>query len=189
MRLPDLLPQFSLQHVYRAMDFLEAPREAMEEQVFERTARLLELHTELLFFDTTSLRCETDEEDEQRKASSAVSGRSYPAVLRRSYSKKGFGDVSHLVTGLAGTRSGRTRAWSGAGPTRGTGGRFATCMRSATSPWLRGSRPRSRAGGQIAKRETMWVRCCAAARGASGAVPASHASRTNGLTVAASGSG
>ena len=54
VRIPDL-PELSLQHLYHAMDFLEAHREALEETIFWNTATLLELDTELLFFDTTSL--------------------------------------------------------------------------------------------------------------------------------------
>ena len=116
VRLPGL-PSFSLQHLYRAMDFLEAHREAIEEEVFGRTAQLLELDTELLFFDTTSLHCEIDEEDEQeREASAAAGGRSYPPLRRRGYSKNGRGDVPQLVIGLAVTREGlpvRHWVWPG----------------------------------------------------------------------------
>ena len=54
----------SLQHLYRAMDFLEAHREELEEEIFWNTAQLLQLDAELLFFGTPSLHWEINEEDE-----------------------------------------------------------------------------------------------------------------------------
>ncbi len=56
------------------MDFLEANRNAIEEEVFWNTADLLQLDTELLFFDTTSLHWEIDEEDEQEVQGSTQAG-------------------------------------------------------------------------------------------------------------------
>jgi hypothetical protein len=47
----------ALQHLYRAMDFLEANKEAIEREIFFRVADLLNLDVEVIFFDTTSLHC------------------------------------------------------------------------------------------------------------------------------------
>ena len=52
-----------LHHLYRAMDFLEAHREALEEGLYFRVADLLNLDVEVVFCDTTSLHFEVDEED------------------------------------------------------------------------------------------------------------------------------
>jgi len=53
-----------LQHLYRAMDFLEANKAVIEEAIYFRTADLLNLDVELIFYDTTSLHFEVDDEDE-----------------------------------------------------------------------------------------------------------------------------
>ena len=55
-----------LHHLYRAMDFLEAHKEALEEGLYFRMADLLNLDVEVVFYDTTSLHFEVDEEDVQR---------------------------------------------------------------------------------------------------------------------------
>jgi len=52
-----------LQHLYRAMDFLEANKEAIEKAIYFRMADLLNLDVEIVFYDTTSLHFEVDEED------------------------------------------------------------------------------------------------------------------------------
>ena len=49
----------SLQHLYRAMDFLEANKEPIEREIFHRVADLLNLDVEVLFYDTTSLHFES----------------------------------------------------------------------------------------------------------------------------------
>jgi hypothetical protein len=52
-----------LHQLYRAMDFLEANKEAIEQAIFYRVADLLNLDVEVIFYDTTSLHFEIDEED------------------------------------------------------------------------------------------------------------------------------
>jgi Transposase DDE domain len=49
---------------YRAMDWLHQVRHALEQQVFSQVAAALDLHVDLLFFDTTSTYFEVDGEDE-----------------------------------------------------------------------------------------------------------------------------
>ena len=46
-----------LHHLYRAMDFLEAHKEALEQGLYFRMADLLNLDVEVVFYDTTSLHC------------------------------------------------------------------------------------------------------------------------------------
>ena len=49
------------------MDFLEANKEAIEREIFFRVADLLNLDVEVIFYDTTSLHFEIDEEDRGRR--------------------------------------------------------------------------------------------------------------------------
>jgi hypothetical protein len=53
----------ALQHLYRAMDFLEANKASIEWEIFFGVADLLNLNVDLIFYDTTSLHFEIDEAD------------------------------------------------------------------------------------------------------------------------------
>ena len=102
----------SLQHLYRAMDFLEANKEPIEREIFHRVADLLNLDVEVLFYDTTSLHFEIDLDDEGVGAedlvhgSSAAGRKAYRAPRRRGLSKNGRGDAPQIVVGMAVTREG-----------------------------------------------------------------------------------
>ena len=85
-----------LQHLYRAMDFLDAHREALEEGLFYRMADLFNLDVELIFYDTTSAHFEIEGED-------PTGGE---LARRRGHSKNGRGDAAQVVVGLAVTREG-----------------------------------------------------------------------------------
>lgn len=104
--------ELSLQHLYRAMDFLEANKEAIEREIFHRVADLLNLDVEVLFYDTTSLHFEVDEEDhgvggDDTVHGSAAAGRKpYKAPRKRGHSKNGRGDAPQIVIGMAVTREG-----------------------------------------------------------------------------------
>ncbi len=53
-----------LHQLCRAMDFvLEANKEAIEQAIFHQVADLLDLDVEVIFYDTTSLHFEIDDED------------------------------------------------------------------------------------------------------------------------------
>ncbi len=101
-----------LQHLYRAMDFLEANKDAVEKEIFFRTSSLLNLDVDVVFYDTTSLHFEVDEQDEGSgdddivTGSEAAGGKKYKAPRKRGYSKNGRGDVPQIVVGLAVTRDG-----------------------------------------------------------------------------------
>lgn len=101
-----------LQHLYRAMDFLEANREAIEREVFFRLSDLLNLEVDLIFYDTTSLHFEIDEEDggggedDVVTGSKAAGGNAYKAPRKRGHSKNGRDDAPQIVVGLAVTRDG-----------------------------------------------------------------------------------
>lgn len=89
----------SLQHLYRAMDFLLEHGEEIQKEVFLATADLLHLEVDLLFFDTTSTYIERDEEDEE-------------GFKRYGHSKDHRPDLPQVVIGLAVTKEGLpVRCW------------------------------------------------------------------------------
>jgi transposase len=102
-----------LQHLYRAMDFLEAHKEQIERAIFFRVADLFNVDVDLIFYDTTSLHFEIDEEDETGSHGNELSGRKrYEALRKRGNSKNGRGDAPQIVVGLAVTRDGMpVRSW------------------------------------------------------------------------------
>jgi hypothetical protein len=101
-----------LQHLYRAMDFLEENKEAIEQAIFFRVADLLNLDVEVIFYDTTSLHFEIDDEDRADDESGLVAGsktaggKAYAPPRQRGHSKNGRGDAPQIVVGLAVTREG-----------------------------------------------------------------------------------
>jgi hypothetical protein len=101
-----------LQHLYRAMDFLERHKESLEEQIYFQISDLLNLDVDLIFYDTTSLHFEIDEEDLGMGQDDIIHGsypsghQTYRAPRKRGYSKNGRHDVPQIVVGLAVTRDG-----------------------------------------------------------------------------------
>jgi hypothetical protein len=101
-----------LQHLYRAMDFLEAHKEAIEKAIYFRMADLLNLDVEIIFYDTTSLHFEIDEEDrgfgqrDEVRGSLSSADKTYRALRKRGHSKNGRFDAPQIVIGLAVTRDG-----------------------------------------------------------------------------------
>jgi transposase len=98
-----------LHHLYLGMDLLENHKEEIEKSVYFATADLMNTDVDLIFYDTTSLHFEVDEEDE------VVLGkqeRKYPAQRKRGHSKNGRDDAPQIVIGLAVTRDGLpVRSW------------------------------------------------------------------------------
>lgn len=93
------------------MDFLEANKEAIEQAIFYRVADLLNLDVDVIFYDTTSLHFEIDDEDSgdeqgQVQGSQAAGKKRYAAPRKRGHSKNGRGDAPQIVVGLAVTRDG-----------------------------------------------------------------------------------
>ena len=100
-----------LHHLYRAMDFLEAHKDAIEQSVYFQVSNLLNLEVDILFYDTTSLHFEVDEEDQgdakgQVRGSAPSGGKRYPAPRKRGFSKNGRSDAPQVVIGLAVSRDG-----------------------------------------------------------------------------------
>jgi Transposase DDE domain len=102
----------ALHHLYRAMDVLEAHKEAIEQALYFRLADLLSLDVELIFYDTTSLHFEIDEidwgvgEEDLVEGRLAAGAKTYKAPRKRGLSKNGRGDAPQIVVGLAVTRDG-----------------------------------------------------------------------------------
>ena len=98
-----------LHHLYLGMDLLESHKEQIEKSVYFTTADLMNADVDLIFYDTTSLHFEVDEEDE---ADLGKRGHSYPAQRKRGHSKNGRDDAPQIVVGLAVTRDGLpVRSW------------------------------------------------------------------------------
>ena len=108
----DATQQLGLQHLYRAMDILEANRETIEKAIYFRMADLLNLDVELVFYDTTSLHFEIDEPDrgfgprDEVHGSKAAGRKIYRAPRKRGHAKNGRYDAPQIVVGLAVTRDG-----------------------------------------------------------------------------------
>jgi hypothetical protein len=102
----------ALHHLYRAMDVLEAHKEAIEHDLYFRLADLLTLDVDLIFYDTTSLHFEINDadqgvgDDDLVAGSQAAGAKSYQAPRKRGWSKNGRSDVPQIVVGLAVTRDG-----------------------------------------------------------------------------------
>jgi hypothetical protein len=97
-----------LHNLYLAMDFLEEHKAELERAIYFRMADLMNADVDLIFYDTTSLHFEVDEEDE---VAQHKQGRSYEALRKRGYSKNGREDAPQIVIGLAVTRDGLPVRW------------------------------------------------------------------------------
>jgi transposase len=104
-----------LHHLYRAMDFVEEHKADVEKGVYFKVADLMNVDVDLIFYDTTSLHFEVDDEDEHPQTKGS---RDYPPLRQRGHSKNGRDDAPQIVVGLAVTRDGLpVRSWVFAGNT------------------------------------------------------------------------
>ena len=103
--------------LYRAMDFLLACSERVQESVFFSLASLLNLEVDVIFFDTTSTYFEVDvDEDDGDEEGSPDEPASEPPLRRFGHSKDHRPDLPQVVIGLAVTREGipvRVWVWPG----------------------------------------------------------------------------
>jgi hypothetical protein len=96
-----------LHHLYLALDLLAQEKERIEEALFFRVADLLSLDVDLLFYDTTSVHFEIEEED------AGLEG-----LRKRGHSKDHRPDAPQVIVGLAVTRDGLpVKSWVFAGNT------------------------------------------------------------------------
>jgi len=101
--------KLTLQHLYLAMDLLEQHKTEVEKAVYFSTADLMNADVDLIFYDTTSLHFEIDEEDEEVLDRFE---RDYKPLRKRGHSKNGRDDAPQIVVGLAVTRDGLpVRSW------------------------------------------------------------------------------
>ena len=97
-----------LHHLYRAMDVLEEEKEAIEKGVYFRLADLFAVDVDLIFYDTTSVHFEIEDQDPEGEG----------LARRRGHSKNGRRDAAQVVVGLAVTRDGfPVRHWMFSGNT------------------------------------------------------------------------
>src|SRR6266516_4170913 len=117
----DGLPETSDDACYRAMDWLHQVKDAVEKEIFNRVANLLNLEVDLLFFDTTSTYFELGEEDEPvpRGKNGHVTGDADKAAEGKPAGFRAYGkskdhrdDLPQVVIGMAVTRDGiPVRIW------------------------------------------------------------------------------
>ncbi len=97
--------------LYRAMDFLLACAERVQQSVFFSLANLLNLEVDVIFFDTTSTYFEVDVDDD---AIDVDEERAEAPLRRLGHSKDHRPDLPQVVIGLAVTREGiPVRVWPG----------------------------------------------------------------------------
>jgi transposase len=99
----------ALGHLYRALDFLLDHIDSLEQALFFRTAELFNADVDLIFWDTTTLYCEIDDEDDDGEV---WHDHAIPALRKRGHQKEGRDGNPHVVVGLALTREGLpVRSW------------------------------------------------------------------------------
>ncbi|MGD8310064.1 MAG: hypothetical protein PVG98_11545 [Chromatiales bacterium] len=104
-----------LHQLYRAMDFLEADKEAIEQAIFFQVADLLSLDVEAIFYDTTWLHFEIDEEhggDAAGRVRGSETAGQGPAARPRSTRPSPFTPGGPAATGKASGNSSLARAGS-----------------------------------------------------------------------------
>ena len=104
-----------LHQLYQAMDLLEENKADVEKAVYFKMADLMNADVDVIFYDTTSLHFEVDEEDELE---AKRFGATYEPLRKRGHSKNGREDAPQIVVGLAVTRDGLpVRSWVFSGET------------------------------------------------------------------------
>lgn len=105
----DGLESVHVQSLYRAMDFLLASHEEVQQEVFHSVRNVLNIEVDMIFVDTTSTYFEIEGEDADTvdDDNEAVAG-----LRKRGYSKDSRSDLAQAVLGFAVTRDGvPVRCW------------------------------------------------------------------------------
>jgi hypothetical protein len=101
--------RLTLEQFYFALDFLDTHIEALEREIFFRTADLFRADVDLIFWDTTTVSFEVDEED---TAAETRRGKTLLPLRKRGHNKEGRDHLPQVVVGLALTRDGLpVRSW------------------------------------------------------------------------------
>ncbi len=99
----------TLDHLDFALDVLDTHIEAIERELVLRTADLFKADVDLIFWDTTSVSFEVDDEDTECETTRDTTR---PPLRKRGYTKEGRGNQPQVVVGLALTRDGLpVRSW------------------------------------------------------------------------------
>jgi hypothetical protein len=112
--LPDIawLPEadnLAVDQLYRALDFLAVWSDEIERDVFLRSADLLRLDVDLIFYDTTTAYFEIDEPDEHGEL---WAGKLFAPLRQRGHNKEGRDNQPQVIIAMAVTRDGMpVRSW------------------------------------------------------------------------------
>jgi hypothetical protein len=112
--LPDSawLPEadkLAVDQLYRALDFLAVWSDEIERDVFLRSADLLRLDVDLIFYDTTTAYFEIDEPDEHCEL---WGGKLFAPLRQRGHNKEGRDNQPQVIIAMAVTRDGMpVRSW------------------------------------------------------------------------------
>lgn len=99
----------TLDQLYFALDFLDTHSAAIEQEIFFRTADLFRADVDLIFWDTTTVYFEVDDED---AGAETRRGTTLPPLRKRGHSKESRDENPQVVVGLALTRDGLpVRSW------------------------------------------------------------------------------
>jgi hypothetical protein len=106
--LPEAEP-LTLDQLYLALDFLDTHIAAIEREIFFRTADLFRADVDLIFWDTTTVYFEVDDEDAMAETRR---GTTLPPLRKRGHSKESRDENPQVIVGLALTRDGLpVRSW------------------------------------------------------------------------------
>jgi Transposase DDE domain len=99
----------TLDHLDCALDFLDTHIAAIEREIFLRTADLFRADVDLIFWDTTRVSFEVDDEDTACETTRATT---LPPLRQRGDNQEGRGNQPQVVVGLALTHDGLpVRSW------------------------------------------------------------------------------
>src|SRR4051812_15370095 len=106
--LPEAGP-LAVDQLYRALDFLAIWSEEIERDVFLRSADLLRLDVDLIFYDTTTAYFEIDEPDEHCEL---WAGKLFAPLRQHGHNKEGRDNQPQVIIAMAVTRDGMpVRSW------------------------------------------------------------------------------
>jgi len=92
------IDELEVQHLYRGMDFLFEHLEGLEINLYNQLVDLLTLDVSVIFYDTTSIYFEIEEEDENEEET--------PGLRKRGHSKDHRSDLPQVIVGMAINRDG-----------------------------------------------------------------------------------
>ncbi len=92
------IDELEVQHLYRGMDFLFEHLEGLEINLYNQLVDLLSLDVSVIFYDTTSIYFEIEEEDENKEERKGL--------RKRGYSKDHRNDLPQVIVGMAINRDG-----------------------------------------------------------------------------------